>query len=89
MECWFGLTTQSLGGSSEEVTTLVVTNHLANIQGLSKNEALVVVNIGGDGVAPCETIEPLIHTVYGVLRGRSRDMTWRQFKNNIVIIQRW
>jgi hypothetical protein len=39
---------------------LVVTNQLANTQGLSKSEALAVVNIGGDGAAPCVTIELLI-----------------------------
>jgi hypothetical protein len=70
-----------LGGFSEEVTTLVVTNQLANIHGLPKNEALAVVNIGGDGAAPCMTIELLIHTVHSVLRGISRDTTWRQLKN--------
>jgi hypothetical protein len=47
---------------------------------------LVVVNIGGDGAAPCVTIEPLIHTIHSVLRGRSKDMTLRQLKNNIAII---
>jgi hypothetical protein len=88
MECWFGLTTQShcAGGSSEEVTTLVVTNQLANTQGLPKSEALAIVNIGGDGAAPWVTIELLIHTVYSVLRDRSRDTTWWQLKNNIDII---
>jgi hypothetical protein len=46
---------------------------------------LAIVNIGGDGAAPCVTIEPLIHTVHSVLRGRSRDTTWRQLKNNVSI----
>jgi hypothetical protein len=78
----------ALGGSSEEVKTHVVTNQLANTQGLPKSEALVVVNIGGDGAAPCVTIEPLIHTVHSILRGRSRDLTWWQFKNNVSIIRR-
>jgi hypothetical protein len=54
-----------------------------------KSEALVVVNIGGDGAVPCVTIEPLIHTVHSILRGRSRDTTWRQLKNYIAIIRRW
>jgi hypothetical protein len=75
-----------LGGSREEVTTLVVTNQLANTQGLPKSEALAVVNIGGNGAAPCVTIKPLIHTIHSVLRGRSRDTTWRQLKNNVTII---
>jgi hypothetical protein len=78
-----------LGGSSEEVTTLVVTNQLANTQGLPKSKALIVVNIGGDGAVPSMTTEPLIHTVHSILRGRSRDLTWWQLKNNIAIIQRW
>jgi hypothetical protein len=77
-----------LRGSSEEVTTLVVINQLANTQGFSKSEALVVVNIGGDGAAPCVTIEQLIHIVHSIFRGRSRDTTWQQFKNNVAIIQR-
>jgi hypothetical protein len=76
------------GGSSEEVTTLVVTNQLANIQGLPKSEALVVVNIRGDGAAPCVTIEPLIHTIHSILRGRNKDLTWWQLKNNVAIIRR-
>jgi hypothetical protein len=37
---------------------------------------LAVVNIGDDGATPCVTIEPLIHTVHCVFRGRSRDTTW-------------
>jgi hypothetical protein len=65
----------ALRGSREEVTTLVVTNQLANTQGLPKSEALVVVNIGGDGAAPCVTIEPLIHTIHSILKGRIRDLT--------------
>jgi hypothetical protein len=44
------------------------------------------VNIGGDGAAPCVTIEPLIHIVHSILRGRSRDLTWWQLKNNVAII---
>ena len=75
-----------LGGSSKKVTTLVVTNQLANTQGLPKSEALAVVNIGGDGAPPCVTIEPLIHTIHSILRDRCRDTTWWQLKNNITII---
>jgi hypothetical protein len=76
------------GKSSEEVTTLVITNQLANIQGFPKSEALVVVNIGGDNAVPCVTIEPLIHTVHSILRGRSRDLIWWQLKNSVTIIRR-
>jgi hypothetical protein len=43
-----------------EVTILVVTNQLANIEGLPKSEALAIVNIEDHGTAPCVTIELLI-----------------------------
>jgi hypothetical protein len=71
------------------ITILVDINQLANIQELPKSEALAVANIGCDGAVPCMTIEPLIHTVHSVLRGRSRDTTWWQLKNKIAIIRRW
>jgi hypothetical protein len=40
---------------------------------LPKSETLSVVNIGGDGTAPCVTIESLIHILHSVLRNRSKD----------------
>jgi hypothetical protein len=39
----------------------------------TKSETLIVVNIGGYGMAPCVTIEPLIRTIRIVFRSRRGD----------------
>jgi hypothetical protein len=53
---------------------------MANTRALPKSEAMIVMNVGSNGAAPCVTIEPLIHTVHDVLRRRGGDTTRGQLK---------
>jgi hypothetical protein len=77
-----------LGQCRHKVTILVIVIQMASIRGLPKSEAIIIMNVGSNGTAPCVTIKLLIHSVHAILRRRGRDTTRGQFKQNIAIEER-